>query len=44
MSSPQTFHTPAPVDLEIRNPVGTIEVTASETDTSTVQVTPLDEA
>jgi DUF4097 and DUF4098 domain-containing protein YvlB len=44
MSTPQTFHTPDPVDLEIRNPTGTIEVIATDTDTSTVQVTPLDDA
>jgi Putative adhesin len=41
MTSPQSFHTPGPVDVEIRNPAGTIEVTAADTDTSTVQVTPL---
>jgi len=41
MTNPQSFHTPGPVDLEVRNPAGTIEVTAADTDTSAVQVTPL---
>jgi hypothetical protein len=41
VTNPQSFPTPGPVDVEIRNPAGTIEVTAADTDTSTVQVTPL---
>ena len=44
MPATQTFSTPGPVDLEIRNPAGTIEVTAADTDTSTVRVTPLNDA
>ena len=44
MPATRTFDTPGPVDLEIRNPAGTIEVTAADTATSTVAVTPLDPA
>jgi DUF4097 and DUF4098 domain-containing protein YvlB len=42
MTTPESFPTPEPIELEIRNPLGTIEVTAAETDTTTVQITPLD--
>ncbi len=39
-----TFDTPEPVDLRIRASSGTITVTAADTGTSTVEVTPLDDA
>jgi DUF4097 and DUF4098 domain-containing protein YvlB len=41
MTSPQSFQTPEPLEVEIRNPVGTIDVTATDSDTSTVEVRPL---
>jgi predicted DNA-binding protein with PD1-like motif len=37
-----TFPTPAPVDLVVRNAAGTITVTAADTDTSTVEAEPID--
>lgn len=37
----RTFDTPSPVDLEIRNPIGSIEVIATDTGQSTVEVRPL---
>lgn len=39
-----TFDTPQPVDLRIRAASGNVTVTAADTGTSTVEVTPLDEA
>lgn len=39
-----TFDTPQPVDLRIRAASGTVTVTAADTGTSTVEVTPLDDA
>jgi len=39
-----TFDTPQPVDLRIRAAAGTVTVTAADTGTSTVEVTPLDDA
>jgi DUF4097 and DUF4098 domain-containing protein YvlB len=39
-----TFDTPQPVDLRIRAASGTVSVTAADTATSTVEVTPLDDA
>jgi hypothetical protein len=41
MPEPTTFASPQPVDLEVRNPIGTVEVTATDTATATVQVRPL---
>jgi Toastrack DUF4097 len=41
MSEPTTFHTAQPVELDVRNPLGSVEVVATETDTSTVLVRPL---
>ncbi len=38
----KTFSTPAPVDLLVRVAAGSIHVTAADTDTSTVEVTPHD--
>jgi hypothetical protein len=38
-----TFDTPEPVDLRIRAASGTVTVTAAETGTSTVEVTPIDD-
>jgi DUF4097 and DUF4098 domain-containing protein YvlB len=38
----QSFPTPGPVDLLVRNAAGSIHVTAADTDTSTVEVTPRD--
>jgi DUF4097 and DUF4098 domain-containing protein YvlB len=37
----RTFATPRPVDLEVRNPVGSVDVIAADTDQSTVEVRPL---
>jgi DUF4097 and DUF4098 domain-containing protein YvlB len=39
-----TFDTPQPVDLRVRAASGTVSVTATDTATSTVEVTPLDDA
>jgi len=39
-----TFDTPQPVELRIRAASGTVTVTAADTETSTVEVTPLDDA
>ncbi|HEY7101964.1 MAG TPA: DUF4097 family beta strand repeat-containing protein [Mycobacteriales bacterium] len=39
-----TFDTPQPVDLRIRAASGTVSVTAADTTTSTVEVTPLDDS
>lgn len=44
MSQPTTFATPHPVDLEVRNPAGTVEVVATDTATSTVEVRPLSDS
>ena len=38
----QDFPTPAPVELTVRNAAGTIAVTATDTDRSTVEVLPID--
>lgn len=40
----QSFNTPAPVHFVVRNASGTIDVTAADTDTSTVEVTARDSA
>lgn len=38
---PSSSHvTPAPVDLEVRNPAGSVDITAADTGTSTVEVIP----
>jgi DUF4097 and DUF4098 domain-containing protein YvlB len=39
-----TFDTPQPVDLRVRAASGTVTVTAADTETSTVEVTPVDDA
>lgn len=41
MTQPTTFHTPREVDLDLRNPAGTVEVVAAETATSTVDIRPV---
>jgi DUF4097 and DUF4098 domain-containing protein YvlB len=42
--SPRTFATSEPVDLDVRNSTGTIEVIATDTATSTVEVRPLSDS
>jgi DUF4097 and DUF4098 domain-containing protein YvlB len=43
-SKPTTFPTPRPVDLDVRNPTGSVEVIATETAVSTVEVRPLSDS
>ena len=44
MTRTASFPTPAPLDLRVRNAAGTIEVTAADTDTSTVEIEPIDDS
>ena len=43
MNEPHSFATPEPVHLDVRNPAGSVEVTAAETATSTVEIRPRSE-
>lgn len=43
MSRTESFSTPEPVELHVRNATGTIEVDTADTDTTTVELAPVDD-